>query len=185
MKRPVRPEELRLWGVVAATVRPPARRKPVQPEIEAAPVTVAPAVPLPKAPPTFVKPPKPGRPTAAKAAAARPKAPSPAPDDIEPRRRNRIVKERDDLGARLDLHGLDQDAARAALHGFLLRAQADGLRAVLVITGKGSLGDGILRKRTPDWLSEPAVRHLVAGVSEAHRRHGGAGALYVALKRKA
>jgi DNA-nicking Smr family endonuclease len=56
---------------------------------------------------------------------------------------------------------------------------------VLVITGKGVQGDGILRRRTPEWLAEPAVRGVVAGVSEAHRRHGGAGALYVAIKRKA
>jgi DNA-nicking Smr family endonuclease len=59
------------------------------------------------------------------------------------------------------------------------------LRAVLVITGKGFLGDGILRRRTPDWLSSPSLRSVVAGVSEAHRRHGGEGALYIALKKRA
>jgi DNA-nicking Smr family endonuclease len=149
----------------------------VQPIPQAA---VAPSPP--RTPPKFVKPPKP-RPAPGAAAKPRPAAAA-ALQAIEPRRKHRIVRERDDLGARIDLHGLDQDAARAALHGFVLRAQAEGVRAVLVITGKGSLGDGILRKRAPDWLAEPAVRHAVAGVSEAHRRHGGAGALYVALKRK-
>jgi DNA-nicking Smr family endonuclease len=54
---------------------------------------------------------------------------------------------------------------------------------VLVITGKGALGDGVLRRRTPEWLAEPPLRSVVAGVSEAHRARGGAGALYVALKR--
>jgi DNA-nicking Smr family endonuclease len=107
------------------------------------------------------------------------------PIDIEPGRKRRLTRERDPLDLVLDLHGLDQDRARAVLHRFLLRAQDDGARAVLVITGKGVQGDGILRRRAPEWLAEPAVRSVVAGVSEAHRRHGGAGALYVALKRRA
>ena len=55
---------------------------------------------------------------------------------------------------------------------------------MLVITGKGVQGDGVLRRRTPEWLAAPQLRSVVAGVSEAHRRHGGEGALYVALKRK-
>jgi DNA-nicking Smr family endonuclease len=42
-----------------------------------------------------------------------------------------------------------------------------------------------LRRRTPEWLASPGLRTVVAGVSEAHRRHGGEGALYVALKKKA
>jgi DNA-nicking Smr family endonuclease len=67
---------------------------------------------------------------------------------------------------------------------FLAAAQADGSRAVVVITGRGVQGDGVLRKRAPEWLAEPALRDVVAGVAEAHRRHGGEGALYVALKRR-
>ena len=54
---------------------------------------------------------------------------------------------------------------------------------MLVITGKGVGGDGVLKRRVPDWLAEPPLRDHIAGVSEAHRRHGGEGALYVALKR--
>ena len=70
------------------------------------------------------------------------------------------------------------------LTDFLSRAHAEGLRAVLVITGRGLLGDGVLRRRAPEWLAEPPLRALVAGLSPAERRHGGDGALYVALKRK-
>jgi DNA-nicking Smr family endonuclease len=103
---------------------------------------------------------------------------------IEPNRRHRITKAREEIGARLDLHGMDQDRARAALDAFLRRAWDEGLRAVLVITGKGVTGDGILRRRAPEWLAAPHLAHIVAGISEAHRRHGGEGALYVALKRK-
>jgi DNA-nicking Smr family endonuclease len=116
----------------------------------------------------------------------RPALRSPAPGkEIEPGRKHRIAKERDPIGARIDLHGMDQDRAKAALEAFLLRAWEDGLRAVLVITGKGVRGDGILRRRTPEWLTSPALRDVVAGISEANRRHGGEGAIYVALKRRA
>ncbi len=158
-------EDQRLWSRVAATVRPlPGRTAPAveEPETIAAPV----GKPIFAAPKT---PPKP-----------RP----PGPMAIEPGRRRRIVRERDGLDARLDLHGLDQDKARAALERFLVRAWEDGYRAALVITGKGTRGDGILRRHAPEWLAAPSLREIVAGVSEADRRHGGAGALYVALKRR-
>lgn len=86
------------------------------------------------------------------------------------------------IGGRIDLHGMTQDQARSSLAAFVLAAFERGARGVLVITGKGALGDGVLRRRAPEWLAEPSLRPLVAGISEAHRRHGGAGALYVALK---
>ena len=91
---------------------------------------------------------------------------------------------RETIGGRIDLHGMSQDQARASLNAFLLAAFERGARGVLVITGKGALGDGVLRRRTPEWLAEPPLRPLIAGISEAHRRHGGEGALYVALKRR-
>jgi DNA-nicking Smr family endonuclease len=173
MKRQPRPEEVRLWAIVAATVRPGPGRKPVKPPEDAAPELEAKsdAATKPFAP-------------AAHKAKPRP-APRTPPTDIEPGRKRRLTRERDPIDLRLDLHGLDQDKARLALIGFLTRAQAEGVRAVLVITGKGVQGDGILRRRTPEWLADPALRGVVAGASEAHRRHGGEGALYVALKRKA
>jgi DNA-nicking Smr family endonuclease len=65
-----------------------------------------------------------------------------------------------------------------------LNSRAQGRRAILVITGKGALGDGILRRRVPEWLASAPLREAVAGLAEAHRRHGGGGALYVALKRQ-
>jgi DNA-nicking Smr family endonuclease len=103
---------------------------------------------------------------------------------IEPNRERRLARGVDVLEARIDLHGLDQDRARDALERFLLRAQAEGYRAALVITGKGPGGDGVLRRRLPDWLLAQPLRGIVAGVSEARRRHGGKGAVYIALKRK-
>jgi len=184
VKRPLRPEEALLWAKVAATVRPSAGRQPPKPP----PVLAEPPAPPPaaniKSPPKFAgKPAKTMAPSSPPVRQApRPKAAQP-PDPIEPRRKRRIVREQE-LGPSLDLHGLDQDGARAALLNFIRRASADGWRAVLIVTGKGRLGDGVLRKMTPQWLADPSLRDLVAGVSEAHRTHGGGGALYVALKRR-
>ena len=96
----------------------------------------------------------------------------------------KLTRGRDAIAARIDLHGMTHDVARAALAAFVGRAIDNGWRAVLVITGKGVGGDGVLKRRVPDWLAEPPLRDHIAGVSEAHRRHGGEGALYVALKRK-
>ena len=81
--------------------------------------------------------------------------------------------------ARIDLHGLSHDTAYSAALRFLSRAQAEGKRLVLVITGKG----GVLRARLPYWLGQSELKPLIAGVREAHIRHGGSGAFYVLLRR--
>ena len=177
MKKPGPHEDLRLWAVVAATVRPlPGRTHPKKPA--GPPPRARAAAPSPQAPsPATVQPPVPVPNRAARRPADNP------PELIEPGRRRRLIRERDPIAAVIDLHNMTQDVARAALTGFVLRAQAQGERAVLVITGKGALGDGVLRRRVPEWLADPPLRNAVAGVSEAHRRHGGEGALYVALRR--
>ena len=89
-------------------------------------------------------------------------------------RRGRLEPE-----SRLDLHGLTRDSAYRALLGFLLRAQADGQKLVLVITGKG----GVLHSQLPLWIGQSDMRALVGGINQAHVKHGGAGAFYVLLKR--
>lgn len=177
MKRPVRPDEQKLWAMVAATVHPHPGR-----QVEAPPPRAEPAIAQLKAKGRVTDP-------AARLPLSELSAPLRAPlrgepEGIEPRRKHRIAKERDPIGARIDLHGMDQTRAKAALEAFVLRAWDEGYRAVLVITGKGTLGDGVLRRRAPEWLGGMALRGVVAGISEAHRRHGGEGALYVALKRK-
>jgi DNA-nicking Smr family endonuclease len=179
VKRPAGPDDARLWALVAATVRPlPGRAvpRPADPGggAAAAPSRLRPrtpaadAVAMPALRPRTVAP-APGR---------------PPPEGIEPNRRHRIARGREAIALRLDLHGFDQDRARARLIDSLVRAQADGARAVLVITGKGADGRGVLRRRVPEWLSEPSLRPVVAGFAVADRRHGGEGAIYVALKRR-
>jgi DNA-nicking Smr family endonuclease len=95
--------------------------------------------------------------------------------------------------ARLDLHGMRQREAHAALRGFLKSAQGKGYRHVLVITGKGAPGEsksfyeddarGVLRQAVPHWLSQPDLAQVVVSFSAAPRRLGGEGALYVRLRK--
>jgi DNA-nicking Smr family endonuclease len=88
--------------------------------------------------------------------------------------------------ARLDLHGHTQDEAQSALADFLRRAQHAGKRCVIVITGRGRMGQGggVLRSQTPRWLNLPSLRPLVLGFAVAQPKDGGSGALYVLLKKK-
>jgi DNA-nicking Smr family endonuclease len=180
-------EDLRLWAVVTSTVRPlqPASPRLLLGKEDREAVTVGQSAPPPKP----AKKPKPAarHPHSADAShrpALAVKGRDAPPTAVEAALHRRLVRGRDDLAARIDLHGLTHDAARAALTRFILNAVDDGWRAVLVITGKGVGGDGVLRRRAPDWLAEAPLREHIAGVSEAHRRHGGEGALYVALKRR-
>jgi DNA-nicking Smr family endonuclease len=61
---------------------------------------------------------------------------------------------------------------------------------VLVITGKGvrnsgeaSSERGVLKRQVPHWLESATLRPLVIGFESAGATQGGAGALYVRLKR--
>jgi DNA-nicking Smr family endonuclease len=116
---------------------------------------------------------------------------------LERRKARRIASGRAEIESRIDLHGLRQAEAHRRLRAFLLAAQAKGLRTVLVITGKGgersrelatSSGDearGVIRRLVPLWLEEAELRRLVVSVTQAHARHGGAGALYIQLRTRA
>lgn len=96
--------------------------------------------------------------------------------------------------ARLDLHGMTLAQAHMALDAFIRAASRRGLRLVLVITGKGRSGGGhdgpiprragALRHEVPHWLRHAPLRPLVLEVHPAHHSHGGAGALYVYLRRQ-
>lgn len=90
----------------------------------------------------------------------------------------------------LDLHGLTQVEAHRLLLRFIASSAADGLRLVLVITGKGrpaadqSARTGILKSRFLDWVEAPPLKGEIARVAPAKPKDGGAGAFYVFLKRK-
>ncbi|HEX5079902.1 MAG TPA: Smr/MutS family protein [Geminicoccaceae bacterium] len=84
----------------------------------------------------------------------------------------------------IDLHGLTQEQAHEQLGRFLGDAQARGLRCLLVVTGKGLVHGGVLRHMVPRWLNEGANRARVLAYAPAQPKHGGAGALYLLIRRK-
>jgi DNA-nicking Smr family endonuclease len=164
--RELTPDEKKLWRRVAAHVK---TRKPLP-----ADDVEAPAKTTLRAKPRAVVSPAPAIPKPARA----PVAP-PADRGTEKRvRRGKL-----EIGASLDLHGHTQESARNALARFLHGAQARGDRTVIVITGVGRSGQGVLKQRLPEWLAERDLRALTSGFAQAHRTHGGAGAYYVFLKR--
>ncbi|MFM9828727.1 MAG: Smr/MutS family protein [Sphingomonas sp.] len=90
----------------------------------------------------------------------------------------------------IDLHGHTLDTAHARLDTALEHAIRRGDRVLLLITGKPPVPEserpharGRIRAAIGDWLA--ASRHAphIASVRSAHARHGGAGALYLILRR--
>jgi DNA-nicking Smr family endonuclease len=95
----------------------------------------------------------------------------------------RLKRGRRAIEARLDLHGMTQAEAHRALHGFVAGSRSAGRRCVLVITGHGRASGGILKSAVPRWLNEPEMRRHVLAIAPARPQHGGAGALYLLLRR--
>jgi len=110
---------------------------------------------------------------------------------IDPKTKRKLTRGRVPIDATLDLHGLRQHEAHGALSHFVASAFARGHRNLLVITGKGVRRmdfaqfeqKGVLRYRLPQWLEEPHLRSMIAGIEGAGQSHGGEGALYIRLKR--
>ena len=181
---PISDDDRRLWARVTGTVTPPRTRKPFRVLTDAAtPPAPTEAAASGKAARKSTPPPRP--------AALAPSAPPPprppslrVPDVLEPRRQRRLSRERDPIEASLDLHGYGRFEAEDVLRGFLTSCQARGLRAVLVVTGQGRRGGGVIRASIVEWLHAPALRAVVSGFASAHRRHGGEGAIYITLKRR-
>src|SRR5665648_372143 len=126
---------------------------------------------------------------------AAPPALSPTASGLDRQTARKLDKGRLMVEARLDLHGMRQRDAHAALRKFLKWAQSQDYRHVLVITGKGSLRDesrsfyedearGVLRQAVPRWLALPDLAPLIVSYSEAPQRLGGGGALYVRLRKR-
>lgn len=180
MRRPrgLDADETALWARVASTVRPlPGRRA------MAAPAQGEPrARSLPASPPSAVPPP-----------------PAPSPQTPRPLDRHGLDAGWEKRLARgtlhpdftLDLHGHSLDAAHARLDHGLAQAVALGARVVLVITGRPRPAEaadragrrGAIRAKIMDWLELGPHAGRIAAVRPAHRRHGGAGALYLILRR--
>lgn len=178
-KRVLSGAELVLWESVAVQIKPLRRKSRAAKAPAAASEHEQPCEAAPRSPPA-----------AAPKILKRPLAPA-APPPLAPlgrRERSQLSRGRKEIEARLDLHGMTQARAHRALQNFLHRASEDGLTFVLVITGKGRTSGpdserGVLRNQVPHWLALPEFRGFVVGFEEAHIGHGGAGALYVRIRR--
>ena len=192
MKRRLSREEAQLWARVAQTVVPltPARDSSPEPEpaqraervqtkAAAGPKSRVPRLPSGQAAVNFPPPP-----------AAERKRPLDAHgfDSTWDRRISRGIVSPDFT---LDLHGHSLDAAHARLELGLAQARAMGARVVLLITGRPRGAEaadrgqrrGAIRAKLLDWLAHGSHASAIAAVRPAHRRHGGAGAVYLVLRR--
>lgn len=194
MKRPGRglsSEEAEVWARVTRTVKPLVKRRPVPPRDGEGgqPKTGGGAQPIAPPPAKKVKgrvpPPLPPKP-----AAPKPKVESPL--HLDGSWEKRISKGTLIPDFSLDLHGSNlENAYQRLMHG-LAQAKAMGARVVLVVTGKPRPVDamdrgerrGAIRAKISDWLAASEHAGDIVAIRGAHRRHGGAGAIYVVLKKR-
>jgi len=186
--RRLSPEERALWQALVRTVRPLRRTTPRSASATAGapPPTLeeALATPLPPRPRGRVPAPRPTDPPA-------PPRPAPVPVlDSSWEKKIRAGRLVPDIS--IDLHGLTLAAAHLRLDRLLADAVRQGWRVLLVVTGKpraaralpGEVGGrGAIRAEIGDWLARSPYASHIASVRGAHPRHGGAGALYIILRR--
>jgi DNA-nicking Smr family endonuclease len=172
--RRLSPDERRLWAKVVETVRPLEGVAAPLVEAEAAPERPAKlaAAPRPAASPA---PPPPGR-----------KGPGSTLDGTWDRRLSRGLVGPD---AVVDLHGHNLATAYDLLDRRLEQALAMEARLLLLVTGKPPgperpVKRGAIRAAIGDWLAASRHSGEIAAVRNAHPRHGGAGALYIVLRRR-
>lgn len=87
------------------------------------------------------------------------------------------------IDAKLDLHGRTQDEAYEALRYCITAAYGMGKRCILVITGKGVDGHGVLRENLPKWLNSADLGGYILTYSHAAQQHGDTGAFYILLRK--
>ena len=84
---------------------------------------------------------------------------------------------------KLDLHGFNEIEAKNLLEDFINYSVENGKRLVLVITGKGKEGKGIIKNNILNWLNTRKLRNKILAVNNASKKHGGLGALYIFLRK--
>lgn len=193
-RRHLRPEEEEIWHAVARTAKP-MHAPSMQRRIETPPPAPLPE-PVKHHSPMF-QPFRLGE--KAKPRSGHDLAPSirdslsQAPVQMDAKAFGKMTRGKLSPEARIDLHGMTLAEAHPELIRFILNAQSDGLRLVLVITGKGKRRDdtgpipqrmGALRHQVPQWLRMAPLGPAVLQVAEAHLKHGGSGAYYVYLRRR-
>ncbi|MDZ4737923.1 MAG: Smr/MutS family protein [Rhodospirillaceae bacterium] len=185
------PDDLVLWQAATREAKPIKRRPGLRKgATEAAKPTVTAKAAAASAPA------KPAKPLVLKRAVARPVALAPKKTEppplergqspgVDKRQAERLKRGRTPIDARLDLHGMTQDAAHRRLAIFIENAVAADKRAIVVVTGKGlKEGSGVLRAAVPRWLNEPRLRPHILTYEYAQPKDGGMGALYILLRKR-
>jgi DNA-nicking Smr family endonuclease len=86
----------------------------------------------------------------------------------------------------LDLHGMTQAQAKEAVERFLTDSRRAGKRCVLIIHGRGLHSQDeipVLKQQLKGWLSQKRIGQMVLAFATARPQDGGAGAIYVLLRR--
>jgi DNA-nicking Smr family endonuclease len=178
-KRPLSDDERVLWRTITRSIAPLRGRK-AEPDAEML------AAPQPTPARWAHEAKRNAGPTSPDFAALHPgyKPSAPALAPIDRRTKQKLARGTRTIDGRIDLHGLTQAEAHAALARFLRQAQSRGASVVLIITGKGGgEGRGVLKRQVPLWLEGAEFRSLVIGFDAAGIGHGGEGALYVRVRR--
>lgn len=177
------PDESALWQRVTATVRPiVARTSRTSSPPDSEPIAMAPARLRGRVPPARVP-------------AATPVAQQvPLADSLDGGWDRRLRRGTTQPDWTIDLHGHSLDSARRLLDNALEQALAEGVRVILLVTGKpprdgdldrdGRPRRGLIRASVGTWLQSSRHAARIAAVRNAHPRHGGAGALYIILRRE-
>ena len=106
---------------------------------------------------------------------------------LDPRLVSQLRRGEFAMQAHFDMHGMIQGAAKEALKEFIIASVRKGLRAVLVVHGRGLRspnGHSVLKHASAGWLSHGAIGGHVLAFTTARAADGGAGATYVLLKRE-
>jgi DNA-nicking Smr family endonuclease len=159
---------------VAPLKRRRARARPAAPPPVPVARTAVAAVPPP--------PPRP-IPIAAAPPPPRPSARAAAEPGLDRNTAKRFARGEMPIDSAIDLHGMTQARAHEALDRFVASALKAGARVLLVVTGKGRLGEGILRRHVPEWLKAGPYASRILRLAPARPPHGGDGAFYVLLRR--
>lgn len=191
MRRPPRglsSEELALWRKVAETVTPlhPPVRRPAAPPASA--MVAEPPPPPPRKIRGRVPPPRPLAPPPA----VPPRPLQAAGQGLDASWDRKLARGAIAPDATIDLHGMNLDTAHGRLLASLSQALAIGARVILLVTGKPRptadhdlRGErrGAIRAKLLDWLAASPYADRIAAVRPAQPRHGGAGAVYIILRR--
>jgi DNA-nicking Smr family endonuclease len=183
MARRLDSNEKALWGRVIASVKPihAVRVQPVKPPV----LVKAPPAKKPAVTVDLTRP----RPAKAMKDGYAPFSPVPK-TTLDGTWNRKITKGAIIPDVSVDLHGSGLASAYARLDGALEQAIAQKLRVILLVTGNprahdraSGEGRGAIASLVRDWLAASRHAGSIAAVRNAHPRHGGAGALYIILKR--